>query len=328
VNAQNGGGFSKAVVTGGAGFIGSHLVDALVQRGESVTVIDNLSTGDIRNIGGHIGSGAVRFIKHDLLLDGWQEHLRGAGRIYHIAADPDVRASAAHPEEVYARNVHATVRVLEAMRRAGCTEIVFTSTSTVYGEADLIPTPEEYPRMEPISIYGGTKLACEAMISAYAHTFGWKSWVFRFANIIGERSNHGVIWDFIHKLRQNPRELEILGDGTQTKSYCSVQACVDAVLFAVEHTSAPSTCLNIGSEDWIDVTTIASIVADEMGLSDVSFHYTGGDRGWVGDIPRMLLSLEKIRSLGWRYEVTSPQSVREAARALILETGYTERGGA
>jgi len=328
VNAQNGGGFSKAVVTGGAGFIGSHLVDALVQRGESVTVIDNLSTGDIRNIGGHIGSGAVRFIKHDLLLDGWQEHLRGAGRIYHIAADPDVRASAAHPEEVYARNVHATVRVLEAMRRAGCTEIVFTSTSTVYGEADLIPTPEEYPRMEPISIYGGTKLACEAMISAYAHTFGWKSWVFRFANIIGERSNHGVIWDFIHKLRQNPRELEILGDGTQTKSYCSVQACVDAVLFAVAHTSAPFTCLNIGSEDWIDVTTIASIVADEMGLSDVSFHYTGGDRGWVGDIPRMLLSLEKIRSLGWRYEVTSPQSVREAARALILETGYSERGGA
>ncbi|HNI42124.1 MAG TPA: GDP-mannose 4,6-dehydratase, partial [Methanoregulaceae archaeon] len=129
----------KAVVTGGAGFIGSHLVDALVERGESVTVIDNLSTGDIRNIAGHIGSGAVRFIKHDLLLDGWQEHLRDAGRIYHIAADPDVRASALHPEEVYIRNVHATVRVLEAMRMAGCTEIVFTSTSTVYGEADLIP---------------------------------------------------------------------------------------------------------------------------------------------------------------------------------------------
>jgi len=300
-------------------------VDALVERGESVTVIDNLSTGDIRNIAGHIGSGAVRFIKHDLLLDGWQEHLRDAGRIYHIAADPDVRASALHPEEVYIRNVHATVRVLEAMRMAGCTEIVFTSTSTVYGEADLIPTPEEYPRMEPISIYGGTKLACEAMISAYAHTFGWKSWVFRFANIIGERSNHGVIWDFIHKLRQNPRELEILGDGTQTKSYCSVPACVDAVLFAVAHTSAPFTCLNIGSEDWIDVTTIASIVADEMGLSDVSYHYTGGDRGWVGDIPRMLLSIEKIRSLGWKYEVTSQQSVREAARALVRETGYLVR---
>lgn len=300
-------------------------MDALVKRGESVTVIDNLSTGDIRNIAGHIDSGAVRFIKHDLLLDGWQEYLRGAGRIYHIAADPDVRASAAHPEEVYTRNVHATLRVLEAMRRTGCTEIVFTSTSTVYGEADLIPTPEEYPRMEPISIYGGTKLACEAMISAYAHTFGWKSWVFRFANIIGERSNHGVIWDFIHKLRRNPRELEILGDGTQTKSYCSVPACVDAVLFAVAHTSAPFTCLNIGSEDWIDVTTIASIVADEMGLSDVSFRYTGGDRGWVGDIPRMLLSIEKIRSLGWRYEVTSQQSVREAARALVLETGYLVR---
>ncbi len=300
-------------------------MDALVKRGESVTVIDNLSTGDIRNIAAHIDSGAVRFVEHDLLLDGWQDHLGGADRIYHIAADPDVRASAVHPEEVYTRNVHATVRVLEAMRMGGCTEIVFTSTSTVYGEVDLIPTPEEYPRMEPISIYGGTKLACEAMIAAYAHTFGWKSWVFRFANIIGERSNHGVIWDFIHKLRQNPRELEILGDGTQTKSYCSVLACVDAVLFAVAHTSAPFTCLNIGSEDGIDVTTIASIVADEMGLSDVSFHYTGGDRGWVGDIPRMLLSIEKLRSLGWRYEVTSQQSVRDAARALVLETGYLVR---
>lgn len=311
----------NAVVTGGAGFIGSHLVDALIARGETVTVIDNLSTGDIRNIAGHIRSGAVRFIQGDLLLDGWQEHVAGASRVYHIAADPDVRASAANPEGVYIRNVTATVRVLEAMREAGCTEIVFTSTSTVYGEADLIPTPEEYPRMEPISIYGGTKLACEAMISAYAHTYGWKSWVFRFANIIGERSNHGVIWDFIHKLRENPSELEILGDGKQTKSYCSVSACIDAVLFTVAHTNAPFTCLNIGSEDWIDVTSIASIVSDEMGLPGVSFHYAGGDRGWVGDIPRMLLSIEKLRSLGWRSEVTSEQAVRDAARALVRTRG-------
>ncbi len=311
----------KTVVTGGAGFIGSHLVDALVARGDAVTVIDNLSTGELRHIEGHIRSGAVRFIQGDLLDEGWQDAFGGADRVYHIAADPDVRASAGSPVQVYAQNVTATLRVLEAMRESGAEEIVFTSTSTVYGEADVIPTPEDYPAMKPISIYGGTKLAAEAMISGYAHTYGWRSWVFRFANIIGERSNHGVIWDFIHKLRRNPRELEILGDGKQAKSYCTVSACVDAVLFAASHTDEPFACFNIGTEDWIDVTSIAEIVAGEMGLPDVSFRYTGGDRGWVGDVPRMLLSVEKLKSLGWRPGTTSEASVREAARALIRETG-------
>jgi UDP-glucose 4-epimerase len=311
----------KTVVTGGAGFIGSHLVDALVARGDVVTVIDNLSTGDLRHIAGHLGSGTVRFVRGDLLLDGWQDAFSGADRVYHIAADPDVRASAGSPAQVYAQNVTATVRVLEAMRESGTSEIVFTSTSTVYGEADIIPTPEVYPGMEPISIYGGTKLACEAMIASYAHTYGWRSRVFRFANIIGERSNHGVIWDFIHKLRANPGELEILGDGKQAKSYLSVSACVEAVLYAVSHSDEPFACFNIGSEDWIDVTSIAHIVTEEMGLSGVTFRYTGGDRGWVGDVPRMLLSVEKLKALGWRPDVTSEASVREATRALIRETG-------
>lgn len=312
----------KAVVTGGAGFIGSHLVDALVTRGDEVCVIDNLSTGDLRHIAGHIDSGAVRFVRGDLLEEGWQGSILDADRVYHIAADPDVRASAGNPAGVYARNVTTTARVLEAMREAGCREIAFTSTSTVYGEADIIPTPEDYPGMRPISIYGATKLACEAMISGYAYTYGWNSWVFRFANIIGERSNHGVIWDFVHKLRKNPREMEILGDGRQAKSYCSVSACVDAVLFAVTHAHEPFACFNIGTEDWIDVTSIASIVAAEMGLERVSFRYTGGDRGWVGDVPRMLLSVERLKSLGWRPLVTSETSVREAARALIRESGH------
>lgn len=311
----------KAVVTGGAGFIGSHLVDALIARGDEVTVIDNLSTGDLRNVGRHVDSGAARFVRKDLLGDGWQDAVREADRVYHLAADPDVRASAGNPAMVYAQNVTSTVRVLEAMRDAGCDEVVFTSTSTVYGEADLIPTPEEYPGMQPISIYGSTKLACEAMISGYAHTYGWRSWVFRFANIIGERSNHGVIWDFIHKLRANPHELEILGNGRQQKSYCSVSACVDAVLFAVDRTNEPFSCFNIGTEDWIDVTSIASIVTAEMGLRGVSFRYTGGDRGWVGDVPRMLLSVEKLKSLGWRPGLNSEASVREAARALLRDTG-------
>lgn len=309
------------IVTGGAGFIGSHLVDALVGLGEEVTVIDNLSTGDTGNIRSHIDSGAIRFIQEDLLGDGWQDSFAGADRVFHIAADPDVRASASNPQRVYEQNVTATVRVLEAMHRNDVPEIVFTSTSTVYGEAEIIPTPEEYTPMEPISIYGGSKLACEAMISAYAYTYSMKSWVFRFANIIGQRSNHGVIWDFIHKLLENPDELEILGDGKQVKSYFSVDACVEAVLFAVSHSDSTFNCFNIGSDDWIDVTSLAEIVVAEMGLSGVEFHYTGGDRGWVGDVPRMQLSVERLRSLGWQPGIGSRESVRDAARALIRELG-------
>jgi len=310
-----------AIVTGGAGFIGSHLVDALVGRGEEVIVIDNLSAGNRRNIAGHIESGAVRFVQKDLLSDGWQDSFSGIARVYHIAADPDVRASASNPEEVFRQNVTATMRVLEAMRKYDVRELVFTSTSTVYGEATVIPTPEDYTPMEPISVYGGSKLACEAMISAYARTYGMTVWVFRFANIIGERSNHGVIWDFIHKLRKNSHELEILGDGKQIKSYFSIGACVDAVLYAIAHSGAPFNCFNIGSDDWIDVTALAHIVIEEMGLSGVSFRYTGGDRGWVGDVPRMQLSVQRLKALGWKPATNSAESVRQAARELIRETG-------
>ena len=158
-------------------------------------------------------------------------------------------------------------------------------------------------------------------ISAYAYTYTMKSWVFRFANIIGQRSNHGVIWDFIHKLLENPDELEILGDGKQVKSYLSVDACVEAVLFAVSHSDSTFNCFNIGSDDWIDVTSLAEIVVGEMGLSGVKFRYTGGDRGWVGDVPRMQLSVERLRSLGWQPGTGSRESVRDAARALVRELG-------
>jgi UDP-glucose 4-epimerase len=150
------------------------------------------------------------------------------------------------------------------------------------------------------------------------------TWVFRFANIIGSRSNHGVIWDFVHKLRENPRELEILGDGSQTKSYFSVKACIDAFLYAVDHSDEPFNYFNIGSEDWIDVKTIAGIVVEEMDLPDVAFRYTGGDRGWKGDVPKMLLSVEKLKALGWRPGIGSEESVRRATRELVREIQLTK----
>src|SRR5512136_876882 len=258
------------VVTGGAGFIGSHLVDTLVAQGNEVLVIDSLCAGHRETIAQHIDDYKVRFVQMDLLKDGWQEHLEGADRLFHLAADPDVRQSAVNPDPTIKNNILVTYRVLEAMRLHNTPELVFTSTSTVYGDATVIPTPENYTPLEPISVYGASKLACEALISAYCHSFGMKTWVFRFANIIGPRSGHGVITDFIRKLEENPAELEILGDGKQTKSYLEVHECIAAVHFAVAHAKNPVNTFNIGSEDWIDVRTIADIVTAEMGLTGVN----------------------------------------------------------
>ena len=307
----------KAIVTGGAGFIGSHLVDALVARGDEVVVIDSLATGTTANIDGHIAAGAVKLVQADLLGDGWQGECAGCQRVYHVAADPDVRASAGAAYHMYRQNVDATVRVLEAMREHGVPEFAFTSTSTVYGEATVIPTPEDYSPMVPISIYGATKLADEAMISAYAATYGMTAWVFRFANIIGERSNHGVIWDFVHKLRDRPDRLEILGDGKQVKSYLEVTACIEGILYAIENAGETFNVFNVGSEDWISVTEIADVIVGEMGLENVAYDFTGGDRGWVGDVPKMQLGVEKIKALGWVPPVTSRESVRRAVRSLL-----------
>ncbi|MGD0080079.1 MAG: NAD-dependent epimerase/dehydratase family protein [Methanoregula sp.] len=307
------------VVTGGAGFIGSHLVDTLVAQGNEVLVIDSLCSGRRETIARHIDSCKGRFVQKDLLGDGWQDSIRGADRLFHLAADPDVRQSAVNPDPTMQNNIMATYRVLEAMRQHGVPELVFTSTSTVYGDAAVIPTPESYTPLEPISVYGASKLACEALISAYCHSFGMKAWTFRFANIIGSRSGHGVITDFILKLRKDPAELEILGDGKQTKSYLEVHECVAAMLFAVGKARGTVNTFNIGSEDWIDVKSIAEIVAEEMHLTGTRFRFTGGDRGWVGDVPKMQLSIDRLKALRWKPQTGSRESVRIAVRDMLAE---------
>jgi UDP-glucose 4-epimerase len=307
------------VVTGGAGFIGSHLIDTLVAQGNEVLVIDSLSSGKKDTIARHIDSCKVRFVQKDLLDDGWQESIQGADRLFHLAADPDVRQSAVNPEPTMQNNIMATYRVLEAMRLRDIPELVFTSTSTVYGDATVIPTPESYTPLEPISVYGASKLACEALISAYCHSFGMKAWIFRFANIIGSRSGHGVIIDFIRKLEENPAELEILGNGKQTKSYLEVHECIAAMLFAVGHSRDTVNTFNIGSEDWIDVKSIAGIVAEEMHLPLTKFRFTGGERGWVGDVPKMQLAIDRIKGLRWKPQIGSRESVRTAVRAMLAE---------
>ncbi len=305
----------KIIVTGGAGFIGSHLVGRLLSQDNEVTVIDNLSSGRMEFLKTHLHDPKFKLIKLDLLeLEKLKKAISGADVIYHLAANPDVRLGAENTRIHLEQNIIATYNVLEAMRINKQQNIVFTSTSTVYGEASVIPTPENYGPLIPISLYGASKLACEALITSYCHTFDMKSWIFRFANIVGERSTHGIIIDFISKLKNNQESLEILGDGQQRKSYLHVSDCVDAIVFAVENSDEMANIFNIGSNDTINSKEIGEIVVKEMGLKDVEFTYTGGKRGWIGDVPRMLLSIEKLQALGWKPVHNSKSSVVAAVR--------------
>ena len=308
----------KIMVTGGAGFIGSHIVDRLMKEGNEVVVYDNLSSGKMEFIEHHMNNEKITFIKADLLnFEKLRESVKDIDIIYHVAANPDVKLGAQDTKVHFEQNVKATYNLLEAMRINDVEDIIFTSTSTVYGEANVIPTPEDYGPLVPISLYGASKLAAEAFIMSYSHTFGMKAVIYRFANIVGPRSTHGVIYDFIMKLKRNPKELEILGDGTQTKSYLYVEDCVDAIMFGYENRRNDVEIFNIGSEDWINVRRIADIVVEEMGLKNVSYRFTGGKRGWKGDVPKMLLSIEKIKDYGWRPKHNSEESVRLTARYLI-----------
>lgn len=295
------------VVTGGAGFIGSYVVDELVSRGFEVVVFDNLSSGNLDYV-----NKEAKFYKIDLAKD--EVKLNDVEEVWHIAANPDVRVGLENPDEIYSNNILATYKILEAIRKHDVDRIIFTSTSTVYGEAELIPTPEEYP-MHPISLYGASKLACEALIESYCHTFDIKSWIYRFANVIGKRSNHGVIYDFIMKLKKNPNELEILGDGEQNKSYIYISDCIDAMFYGLKAKQKVNV-FNIGSEDQIKVKRIAEIVSEEMGLKP-KFKFTGGKRGWKGDVPLMLLSIEKLKSIGWKPKYNSEEAVRLAVKDLL-----------
>jgi UDP-glucose 4-epimerase len=314
----------EMLVTGGAGFIGSQLVDTLMRKGGKVTVLDNLSTGPMDNVTPWIGHPKFAFVEGDCLnREDINKAMENCGLVFHLAANPEVRVGAVDTKIDFRQNIVATRNVLEEMRASETAKrIIFTSTSTVYGDAKTLPTPEEYGPLEPISLYGASKLACEALISAYCHTFDMRGVIYRFANIVGSRSRHGVIWDFIHKLMENPQELEILGDGTQTKSYLIVEECVDALLFGLKCASERVDIHNIGTEDQVSVKEIARIVTEEMGLKDVEFRYTGGvrgGRGWIGDVKKMFLDISKLEKLGWKPRYNSAESVRTATNQILRE---------
>jgi len=316
----------EIVVTGGAGFIGSNLVRHLVSKGIKVKVIDNLSSGNINNIKDLINKGLVSFFKIDLkhispydLKNLFQE----SDVIYHLAANPEVKVSVINPQVHFYENVVATFNVLEACRLADVNVLVFTSSSTVYGDAKKLPTPENYHPLIPISMYGAAKLASENLIITYSKLYGFKALILRLANIVGPYQTHGVIVDFIRKLRQNPRILEILGDGTQRKSYLHVYDLLNAIDVALNYILNSSNnfeIFNVGNNDWVTVKEIADIVVNEMGLSNVKYVFKPGTkdgRGWVGDVKFMLLDIGKITSIGWRPRYSSATAIRLAVRALL-----------
>lgn len=309
------------LVTGGAGFIGSHLVEKLLELGNAVSVFDNLSAGSISNIDIWKEHERFEFIKGDITEPlAIHRALEDSEVVYHLAANPEVRSWLASPKDHFRQNVEGTFNILEGIRKSEGTQlIVFTSTSTVYGEATVIPTPETYAPLKPISHYGASKLAAEAIISSYASMYGFKGAIFRLANTIGQRSNHGVIYDFIQKLRKDPTKLEVLGDGTQTKSYLHVTDCVEAMIYATEIMKQNISIFNIGSEDRVSVLKIANIVIEEMGLKNTDIQLTGGvdnGRGWKGDVKVMQLDMTKMKSLGWSPKMYSSEAVRETAKHL------------
>lgn len=317
----------RAAVTGGAGFIGCHLTGELLKRNCEVTVIDDFSSGTIENLGRLVDNRFLTVVKEDLRRPVRLERaVVGHDLVFHLAANPEVRVGQTDPRVHFEGNVVATFDLLEALRQSKeRMVVVFASTSTVYGEACVVPTPEDYGPMVPISMYGASKLACEALVASYAYTFGFRALVLRLANIVGPGSSHGVVVDFVKKIRADRKELEILGDGRQDKSYMYIADLVGAMVHLTEvflEGSKKTDVFNVGSKDKVSVKEIADIVAGELGCPKIRFKFTGGvdgGRGWKGDVKVMQLSIKKLLDSGWKPRYTSRQAVKLAARELSRE---------
>lgn len=307
----------KYFVTGGAGFIGSHLANSLIKKGQ-VIVYDNLSSGSKDFISQHLKKSSFRFIKGDLLDKKFlNKAIKNSNFVFHLAANPDIQSSVAKPDLDFQQGTVATFNLLEAMRRNKIKKIAFSSSSTVFGEPKIMPTLENYGPLFPISTYGASKLACEGLITAYCHLYDFQAWVFRFANVVGPRLTHGAIYDFIEKLKKDKNKLEVLGNGQQEKSYIHTKDCIESMLFCISHGKEKFNLFNLGTEDQIKVKEIAKILLQEMGLSKTKIIYTGGKRGWEGDVPRMLLDITKIKKLGWRPKYNSREAVIQAIQENI-----------
>jgi UDP-glucose 4-epimerase len=299
----------QAFVTGGAGFIGSNLADRLLAAGHAVTVYDNFTTGQRQFLDQAREHSRFRLIEGDLLdLPRLTEALAGHDFVFHLAANADVRFGTEHPRKDLEQNTIATFNVLEAMRANQVRRIGFSSTGSIYGEPDLFPTPEHAPFPTQTSLYGASKLAGEGLIAAYCAGFGFQAYIFRFVSILGERYTHGHVFDFYKKLLDNPRQIDVLGNGKQRKSYLYVQDCVDAILTVIERAHEPVNIYNLGTAEYCHVDESLGWICAHLGVQPER-RYAGGERGWIGDSPFIFLDTAKVRALGWQPKLSIRQGV-------------------
>lgn len=310
---------SLAIVTGAAGGIGNHLVEELLSRGWSVKGFDNLSSGTRKNLERFEKNPKFTFVEGDVVdLPSVRKAMDGVDYVWHLAANPDIRKGTVETDLDLKQGPIATRNILEAMRERGIRDIAFSSSSVVYGFPKVFPTPEDYGPLIPESLYGASKLACEGYLTAFAATFGMRTWIFRFANVVGPGATHGVIYDFIQKIRRDPGRLEILGDGKQKKGYMWVTDCVKAMVHCTEKSSEMANIFNLASGDGMQVSDIGKMVVERMG-GKARIEYTGGSKGWPGDIPQQALSIEKLKATGFKCQYNSKQTVSMSIDVLLKE---------
>ena len=314
----------KAFISGGAGFIGSHLLRRLLQERElsKAVVFDNFSSGQMSYLEGLTSDPRLEVVQADLKdVSAVEAAMQDSTVVYHLAANPDIAKAVTQPDIDFWEGTYLAQNVLEAMRLTGTRRIFYTSGSGVYGEDPEVAFPETYGPCLPISTYGASKLACEGLISAYCHMFDFVGRAFRFANVVGPRQTHGVGYDFVRRLKTNPGELRILGDGTQSKSYIHVDDVLEAIYLAGQKSESRFEIFNVATDDYITVREIADIAVEESGLkkSEVRYDFTGGDRGWKGDVPIVRFDVDKIQAIGWRARRKSAEAVRDSIRSMIEE---------
>jgi UDP-glucose 4-epimerase len=306
----------KAFVTGAAGFIGSNLCDTLLAQGHDVVGYDNFSTGQEEFVAKAKGFEKFTLVTGDLLdVTALGNAVKGCDIVFHLAANADIKDGLNHPDRDLQQNTIATFNVLEAMRANGVKKIAFSSTGSVYGECDIIPTPETAPFPVQTSLYAASKVAGECLIQAYCEGYGFHSWIFRFVSILGERYSHGHVFDFYKKLLQDNSKLEVLGNGKQRKSYLHVSDCISAVLFAIQNATAKVNIFNLGTDEYCQVTDSISWISQYLNVQP-ELKFTGGDRGWVGDNPFIFLDTKKIRALGWKPKYTIREGVLSTLKYL------------
>ncbi len=319
---------AEIFIVGGAGFIGSHFVDHLLAQPaiKKVTVYDNFSSGQKWHLAKHINNERFHSVKGEISqLKSLQEAMAGHDTVIHLASNPDIAAAAVEPAIDFEQGTRLTHNVLESMRTSGASRIIYASGSGIYGDVGALEVSENHGPLTPISTYGASKLAGEALISAYAHMFDLSGLVFRFGNVVGPRQTHGVGLDFIRKLKENPHQLTILGDGQQSKSYVHISDIIDAVWLANEKVEDEFAAFNVATGDYITVTEIARIAINKIvgDPSKVKFIFTGGDRGWKGDVPVVRLNTDKIRSLGWHCQHNSAQAIERSIDEMLKRMSET-----